>query len=113
MKEAFYYSRQASWYNLAQQLIYQRSSINKRSSIMDKSGIKDRVIKVTAQVMKMEPKEISPDANFAFDLGADSMQSVALIAGFEEEFNIEMDEDKAREVQTVNGAVEFISEYVQ
>jgi acyl carrier protein len=80
---------------------------------MDKSEIKDRVIKVTAQVLKMDPKEVSPDANFAFDLGADSMQSIALIAGYEEEFNIEMDEDRAREVQTVNGAVDFISEYVK
>jgi acyl carrier protein len=41
------------------------------------------------------------------------MQSVGLIAAFEEEFDIEMEEDKAREVQTVAGAVDFISQYLK
>ena len=80
---------------------------------MDKSEIKSRVEKVTAMVLKIDPKEITPTANFAFDLGADSMQSIELIAAYEEEFNISMDEQKAREVQTVEGAVEFIAGYVK
>jgi acyl carrier protein len=80
---------------------------------MDKAEIKARVEKVTAIVLKIDPKEITPTANFAFDLGADSMQSIELIAGFEEEFNIEMDEQKAREVQTVEAAVEFIAGYLK
>ncbi len=80
---------------------------------MDKSEIKSRVEKITAQVLKVDAKEISPTANFAFDLGADSMQSIELIAAFEEEFNIQMDEQKAREVQTVDGAVDFIAGYLK
>ena len=52
------------------------------------------------------------DANFIFDLGADSMQSVQLVAGFEEEFDIEMDEDKALDVQNIADAVAFIGTYV-
>jgi acyl carrier protein len=48
-----------------------------------------------------------------FDLGADSLTSVELIAGFEEEFDIEMDQDEAREVQTVEGAVDFIAQFVK
>jgi acyl carrier protein len=80
---------------------------------MDKAEIKRRVEKVTAQVLKIDPKEMTPNANFAFDLGADSMQSIELIAAFEEEFNIQMDEQKAREVQTVEGAVEFIAGYLK
>ena len=80
---------------------------------MDKTEIKARVEKVTASVLKIDPKEITPTANFAFDLGADSMQSVELIAAFEEEFNIEMDESKAREVQTVIDAVDFIAGYLK
>lgn len=80
---------------------------------MDKAEIKSRVEKVTAQVLKIDPKEITPNANFAFDLGADSMQSIELIAAFEEEFNIQMDEQKAREVQTVEGAVDFIAGYLK
>lgn len=80
---------------------------------MVKSEIKTRVEKVTASVLKIDQKEITPTANFAFDLGADSMQSVELIAAFEEEFDIEMDESKAREVQTVSEAVEFIAGYLK
>ena len=80
---------------------------------MDKSDVKDRIEKVTASVLKIDRKEITPTANFAFDLGADSMQTVELIAAYEEEFNIEMDETKAREVQTVSDAVEFIGSYLK
>ena len=80
---------------------------------MDRSDIQRRVQSVVANVLKIDAKEVSPDSNFVFDLGADSMKSVELIAGFEEEFNIEMDEDKAREVQTVSGAVDFIAQYVK
>jgi acyl carrier protein len=80
---------------------------------MDNAEIKHKVEKVTASVLKIDPKEITPTANFAFDLGADSMQTVELIAAYEEEFNIEMDETKAREVQTVSDAVEFIAGYLK
>jgi acyl carrier protein len=76
---------------------------------MDQAEIKNKVEKVTASVLKIDPKEITPTANFAFDLGADSMQTVELIAAYEEEFNIELDETKAREVQTVSDAVDFIA----
>ena len=78
---------------------------------MERSEIQQRVQKVVASVLRIDPKEIAPASNFVFDLGADSMKSVELIAGFEEEFNVEMDEDKARDVQTVEGAVDFISQY--
>jgi len=80
---------------------------------MDKAEVKQRVERVVAQVLKVDPKEIKPTSNFAFDLGADSMSSVALVAAFEEEFGIELQEDKAREVQTVGEAVEFIAHYVK
>ena len=79
---------------------------------MDKAEIRKRVEKVVAQVLKADPKDIRPESNFAFDLGADSMSSVALIAAFEEEFDIEMEEDKARDVQSVGEAVDFIAQYL-
>lgn len=79
---------------------------------MEKAEVKQRVERVVAQVLKVDPKDIRSDSNFAFDLGADSMSSVALIAAFEEEFDIEMEEDKAREVQTVGEAVDFIGRHL-
>jgi len=80
---------------------------------MDNHEVQKRVKKVIAQVLKLNDENIANDANFIFDLGADSLQSVELVAAFEEEFNIEMAEDKALEVQTVSDAVNFISQYVK
>jgi acyl carrier protein len=80
---------------------------------MDRSEIESRVKKVIARVLKLPEDGISSDANFIFDLGADSMQSLLLVAGFEEEFEIEMPEDQALAVQTISGAVEFITLIIQ
>jgi len=79
---------------------------------MEKSEIQTRVKEVVGNVLKTEISEITDEANFVFDLGADSMQSVELVAGFEEEFEIEMDQDKALEIQTIDDAVDFIAEYL-
>ncbi len=79
---------------------------------MEKSEILTRVKEVVSSVLDVDNSEITDDANFIFDLGADSMQSVELVAGFEEEFDIEMDQDKAMEVQNIDDAVNFIAEYI-
>ena len=75
----------------------------------DNKNTLERVIKVTARVLNLDPESIQPGANFVFDLGAESVQSVELVAAFEEEFGIEMDEDAALAVSTVHGAAEFIA----
>ncbi len=79
---------------------------------METAELVSRVKKVIAQVLKMSESDISDDANFIFDLGADSMQSLQLVAAFEEEFDIEMEEDEALGVQSVSGAVEYIGKLV-
>ncbi|MBM4177083.1 MAG: acyl carrier protein [Ignavibacteria bacterium] len=79
---------------------------------MDRTEVENRVKKVIAGVLKINQENISSSANFIFDLGADSLQSLQLVAGFEEEFDIEMDEDAALGVQSVSDAVSFIKSYV-
>jgi len=79
---------------------------------MEHEEVKQKVKKAVSEVLKIEQSEIKDDANFIFDLGADSMQSMLLIAAFEEEFDIEMEVEKAQEVQTISGAVEFIAGYL-
>ena len=81
-------------------------------SFMEKSDVTNRVKNVVGDVLKIDPSEIGSDANFIFDLGANSMQSILLVGAFEEEFNIEMDEDKALEIQNIADAVGFINEYL-
>jgi acyl carrier protein len=72
--------------------------------------IEERVKAVTARVLRLDPNEIKLEHHFARDLGAESIQSVELVANFEEEFGIEMDEDAALSVSTVGEAVKFIAE---
>ena len=76
------------------------------------SDVHDRVVKVVAHTLKVDDNRVSDDARFVEDLGAESMQGVELIASFEEEFDIEMDEEAALDVKTVGRAVEFISTYL-
>jgi len=79
---------------------------------MEKNEILTRVKDVVSSVLKVDSSEITDEANFIFDLGADSMQSVELVAGFEETFDIEMDQDRALEIQSIDDAVNFIAEYL-
>ncbi len=79
---------------------------------MSQTDVLQRVVAVTARVLNLDPATIKSESNFVFDLGAESSQSVELVASFEEEFGIEMDEDAALAVSTVGGAAEFISEYL-
>jgi acyl carrier protein len=76
---------------------------------MDRGEVEKRVVKVVCQVLGVEPEMVRPESHFVFDLGAESTQSVELVAAFEHEFGMEMDEDAALEVQTVGDAVEFIA----
>ena len=71
--------------------------------------VEERVIAVTARVLHLEPGEIKLENAFTTDLGAESVQSVELVAAFEEEFGIEMDEDTALSVDNVGDAIEFIA----
>ena len=79
---------------------------------MERQEIIERVKSVIKEVIKTE-EEISDDANFIFDLGADSMQSVMLVSAFEEEFDVDLDEDKALQIQTVADAADFILQYIK
>lgn len=81
--------------------------------MMNIAEVNSRVKKVIAHVLEKNESEIGDDANFVTDLGASSIQSIRLIAGFEEEFDIEMDEDRSLQVQTVSGAVSFINSYLK
>lgn len=71
--------------------------------------VEERVKRVVSSVLNVPEEEIAAEADFAADLGAESIQSVELVAAFEEEFDIDMDEDESLQVQTVGAAVKFIS----
>jgi acyl carrier protein len=79
---------------------------------MENREIEQRVSKVIRRVLGVEEDLITPEAHFVFDLGADSLQSVQLVAAFEGEFGIEMDNDAALRVKTVGTAIDFIAQHL-
>ena len=79
---------------------------------MDRNEIEQRVKKVVSRVLRIDQSMVEPASHFVFDLGAESTQSVELVAAFEGEFDIEMDDEAALKVQTVGDAVAFIGKYV-
>ena len=71
--------------------------------------VEERVKKVTGELLKIDPANIKNEDNFSADLGAESIQSIELVAMFEEEFDIEMEEEAALSVDTVGKAIDFIT----
>lgn len=75
--------------------------------------IEDRVKQVVARVLKCDASTLTDESSFTRDLGAESLDSIRLVAAFEDEFDIEMDEDGALQVQTLGKAVEFINKTIE
>jgi acyl carrier protein len=72
------------------------------------SDTMERIKQVTADLLKIDKSIITENSKFVEDLGAESVQSIELVAAFEEEFEVEMNEDEALGVKTVGDAVRFI-----
>jgi acyl carrier protein len=79
---------------------------------MSDDSVAQRVREVVAKQLKVDLDKVTDGAFFVADLGADSLQSMELIAAFEDEFDIEMDEDEAVKVKTVGAAIDFIKHCV-
>jgi len=71
-------------------------------------AIADQVKKIIVEQLGVDEEEVTPDASFVDDLGADSLDTVELVMAFEEEFGIEIPDDAAETIQTVGDAVKFI-----
>ena len=72
------------------------------------SSIEDRVKKIVVEQLGVSEDQVTPDASFVDDLGADSLDTVELVMALEEEFAAEIPDDQAEKITTVNQAVEFI-----
>ena len=75
--------------------------------------VEQRVKAVVARVLGIEVARIKDEHSFTFDLGAKSVQSIELVAGFEEEFGIQLDEESALAVTTVGSAIEYLAKVCQ
>jgi acyl carrier protein len=73
----------------------------------------DRVKKIVMEQLEVEADEVKPEANFANDLNADSLDTVELVMALEEEFDIEIPDEAAEQIATVQAAVDYISNKVE
>lgn len=73
----------------------------------------DRVKKVVVEQLDRNEDEVVPAASFVDDLGADSLDVVELVMGLEEEFDIEIPDEDAEKITTVESAVKYIDEKVK
>jgi acyl carrier protein len=74
------------------------------------SDIASRVKAIIVDKLGVDENEVTPEASFTNDLGADSLDTVELIMEFEKEFNIAIPDDQAESISTVGEAVKYIEE---
>ena len=75
----------------------------------DKS-IADRVKEIIVEQLGVNPDQVTPEAKFIEDLGADSLDTVELVMAFEEEFGAEIPDEDAEKLQTVGDVTKYIEE---
>jgi acyl carrier protein len=73
------------------------------------SDIAERVKSIIVDKLGVDENEVTPEASFTNDLGADSLDTVELIMEFEKEFNIAIPDDQAEKIGTVGEAIEYIT----
>ncbi len=74
------------------------------------SEIKDKIVSIIVDKLGVEPGEVTNEASFTNDLGADSLDTVELIMEFEKEFNLAIPDDQAEKIATVGDAINYIEE---
>ncbi|KAB8335714.1 acyl carrier protein [Scytonema tolypothrichoides VB-61278] len=72
----------------------------------------DKVKKIVVEQLSVKDEQVTPEASFANDLGADSLDTVELVMALEEEFDIEIPDEAAEKITTVKEAVDYINNKV-
>ena len=74
------------------------------------SDVRNKVVSIIVDKLGVEESEVTNEASFTNDLGADSLDTVELIMEFEKEFNIGIPDDQAESISTVGEAIKYIEE---
>jgi len=75
-------------------------------------SVEERVKKIVAEQLGVDEEEVTPEASFVDDLGADSLDTVELVMAFEEEFGIEIPDEDAEKIITVQNSIDYIKERI-
>ena len=79
----------------------------------ESTNIDQEVRKLIADIIEMEPDQISPDAHLVEDLGMDSMMALEILASIEKKFRIKIPEEDLPKITTLNNAIELAKKYVK
>jgi acyl carrier protein len=77
------------------------------------SAVAEKVKGIIVEQLGVDEEEVTPDASFADDLGADSLDLVELVMAFEEEFDIEIPDEDAEKITRVREAIEYIEQHAK
>ena len=77
---------------------------------MSEKSIEEKVKDIIVEQLGVNPEQVTPQASFIEDLGADSLDTVELVMAFEEEFNVEVPDEDAEKLQTVGDVVTYITD---
>lgn len=72
-----------------------------------------RIIKIIAEQLGITEAEVTPEKNFAQELGCDSLDTIELAMSLEDEFNIELPDEDLEKVKTVQNAIDLVDKYVK
>ena len=72
------------------------------------SEVLDKVVEIVCNQLTVDKNDVTPESSFVEDLGADSLDTVELVMAFEEEFEIEIPDEEAEKIATVEDAVNYI-----
>ena len=73
-------------------------------------AVESKIKTIIAEQLGVKPEEVTPNASFVDDLGADSLDTVELIMALEEEFSVEIPDEDAEKMKTVGDAIKYIEE---
>lgn len=74
-------------------------------------ALEDKVKEIIVDQLGVDAEEVTPEASFIEDLGADSLDTVELVMALEEEFNMEIPDEQAEKIKTVGDAIEYIKSH--
>ena len=77
---------------------------------MSEKSIEEKVKDIIVEQLGVNPEQVTPQASFIEDLGADSLDTVELVMAFEEEFNVEVPDEDAEKLQKVGDVVTYITD---